>query len=130
MNYQPFPYAVAAFAMASSAHAAPPTAVVAAPPEATAQAASPFAGAATIDDAALAGSTAREDLSLVAQTEQTGNVSNNQIRGRSNTGDVQFLDRAFENASGMTIVNANSGNNVSMNASFNVNIVITPPPQQ
>lgn len=129
MKYQQLRYAVAALAIAGSANAAPPAPPMVVEPQADAAPASPFGNAATVGDSALAGSTAREDLSLVAETEQTSNVSNNQIRGRSTTGDIQLSDRAFENASGMTIVNANSGNNVSMNASFNVNIVIAPPQQ-
>lgn len=89
----------------------------------------PFAGSAIASDEVLDQATAREDLSVVAESRQTSNVSNNSINGNSVTGDVSLSDNAFQNASGLTLINANSGNNVSMNASINVNIVSTPPQQ-
>lgn len=89
----------------------------------------PFQGSVLVADEALEKATAREDLSLVAQSQQTSTVSNNSVSGTSTTGDINLSDNAFQNATGMTIINANSGNNVAMNASVNVNIVMTPPQQ-
>lgn len=85
-----------------------------------------FAASAIAADDTLEKATAREDLAVVAQSEQTSNVSNNSVNGTSTTGDISFTDSAFGNATGLTIVNANSGNNVSMNAAINVSIVMTP----
>ena len=90
---------------------------------------SAFAETAVANDDALEAATAREDISLVARSEQASNVSNNSIDGASTTGEIRFSDTAFSNASGLTTINANSGNQVSMNASINVNIVMTPPQQ-
>lgn len=87
---------------------------------------SPFAASATATDDALDAATAREDLSLVAESRQTANVSNNSVNGTSTTGDIRIGDEAFQGSTGLTIINANSGNNVGMNASLNVNIVMTP----
>jgi hypothetical protein len=118
-----------ALAPLSAAFAAPerPEEVRAAASPDTSSAEHPFGAASTVSDAALDQATAREDLSLVAETEQASEVSGNSVTGRSNTGDIRIADQAFESASGMTIVNANSGNNVTINASVNVNIVVAPP---
>lgn len=91
------------------------------------EAQAPFAGSAVASEETLDKATAREDLSVVAESRQTSNVSNNSVNGNSATGDVRLSDNAFQNASGLTVINANSGINVSMNASINVNIVSTPP---
>lgn len=118
-----------ALAPMSAAFAAPerPDEVHATASSETPSAAGPFAAASAVSDAALDEATAREDLSLVAETEQASEVSGNSVTGRSSTGDIRIADQAFESASGMTIVNANSGNNVAINASVNVNIVVAPP---
>lgn len=88
-----------------------------------------FADTRRTDDAALGRATAREDLSQVAQSQLTSTVSNNSVSGTSTTGNISISGNALENASGLTIINANSGNNVGMNAAINVNIVMTPPQQ-
>ena len=85
-----------------------------------------FAASTIAADETLDKATAREDVSVLAQSEQTTNVSNNSVSGTSTTGAISFSDSAFGNSSGLTIVNANSGNNVSMNAAINVSIVMSP----
>ncbi len=92
----------------------------------------PFAQDRATDDATLEKATAREDLALTGRSEQTSTVTGNSVNGTSTTGEISFNDNAFQTASGLTVINANSGNNVSMNASMNVNIVMVPatPPQQ
>ena len=87
----------------------------------------PFAADKAASTEILDGATAREDISQVATSSQTSTVSGNSVNGDSVTGDIGFSDNAFQNASGLTVINANSGNNVSMNASLNVNIVMAPP---
>ena len=89
----------------------------------------PFSSSKAAADDVLDKATAREDLSLIARSQQSSNVSNNSINGPSTTGDIRMSDNAFQNASGLTIINANSGNTVAMNGSINVNIVMTPPQQ-
>lgn len=92
----------------------------------------PFGTSQVAGDDTLGRATAREDISLVAQSDLNSNVSNNEINGDTVTGDISFSDTAFANSGGLTIVNANSGNNVGMNASINVNLVMIPAaaPQQ
>ncbi|HEY0150234.1 MAG TPA: hypothetical protein VGB70_14700 [Allosphingosinicella sp.] len=118
----------AAFALASTGSLA------ASPPEETAAAVAvpaeretAFAGSKVANDAALNGATAREDLSLIAQSQQANTVSRNSVNGVTTTGEISIADNAFQNASGLTVINANTGNNVAMNASLNVNIVMTGP---
>ena len=92
------------------------------------RAASPFDVASLLDEQVLNTSTAREDIAQVATAEQSARVSNNSVSGTSTTGSVRMDGNAFQNVSGLVIVNANSGNNVAINAAMNVNIVITPQP--
>jgi hypothetical protein len=95
-----------------------------APAEGAASVPPAFNGAAALPPEALAGQTAREDLSQVIVSRQTARVANNSINGSSVTGGVSFDDNAFSNLQGMAIVGANSGNNVAFNSSLNVNITI------
>jgi hypothetical protein len=89
-----------------------------------------FSAAKAVPREALETATAREDLSIVAQTQQTSNVSGSSVSGTVTNGAVGVSGSAFQNATGLTIVNANSGNNVAMNGSINVNIVMSPPAPQ
>ena len=82
--------------------------------------------AAPIDAGSLDRATAREDLSQVAVSKQASTVSNNSIDGPSVTGQVRIDGNAFQNLQGLAIINANSGNNVSVNASLTVNLQFTP----
>ena len=92
--------------------------------------AGPFAAAKVVTPRTLETATAREDLSIVAQSQQTSTVSRSSVSGNVTTGAVGVAGSAFQNATGLTIVNANSGNNVAMNGSINVNIVMSPPAPQ
>lgn len=84
--------------------------------------------AAPMDVVALNRATAREDVSQVAIAEQSSRVSNNTINGPSVTGTATIDGNAFQNFQGLSIINANTGNNVSINAALNVNIHFTPTP--
>jgi len=93
---------------------------------ATSETESPFAASRATDDAALGRATAREDLSVISETTQTSTVTNGTVTGTT-SGDINFTDNAFQNATGLTVINANSGNNVAMNASITVNVVMAAP---
>lgn len=88
----------------------------------------PFDAASHVDDAQLAYVTGRQDLNLVNETKQAASVSNNSVVGNSTTGIVNISDNAFQNLSGLSVVNANTGNNVAINASMQVNVFINPTP--
>jgi len=88
-------------------------------------ASTPFENAAIGDDAlqAIAG---REDHAQISTANQTAGVSRNSVGDNSSTGDARISDSAFQNLSGLSILNVNTGNNVAINAAMNVNISITP----
>lgn len=109
--------------------AAPPAQAVTAPAPAAQAARSPFASP-SLDTETLGKATAREDISQVASADQSASVSGNSVSGQSTTGTVTIDGNAFQNQSGLTIVNANTGNNVAINAAMNVNIVFAPLPPQ
>src|SRR4051794_34185218 len=85
-----------------------------------------FAGRAIAADDVLGKATARENLSLIAESNQSSTVSGAAV-SNVDTGDISMSGNAFQNASGPVLINANSGNNVAMNASLNVNIIMTGP---
>lgn len=88
------------------------------------QEASPFAGA--LDDDALGAIAGREDTRQASVANQVAGVSRNSVGDNSTTGDAQIAGNAFQNLSGLSILNVNTGNNVAINAAMNVNISISP----
>lgn len=109
----------------AAAAASPEPAVPAAP---AVESPAPFAPGSALSDDKMRSSTAREDISLHAESRQTSSVSNNSVSGNSVTGEILISDTAFNGASGLTLMNLNTGNNVSMNSSMNVNVIMAPPP--
>jgi len=87
--------------------------------------AAPFAAAALGDDA-LGGIAGREDVNQNAVANLNAGVSRNSVGDNSTTGDAKIADNAFQNLSGLSILNVNTGNNVAINAAMNVNITISP----
>lgn len=81
-----------------------------------------------IDDKILAEITGRENI-LNQNNNATNNssVRNNSVNGNSVTGGIDFSDQAFQSLSGFAIINANTGNNVSINAAMQVNLSINTP---
>ncbi|RST31272.1 hypothetical protein HMF7854_10820 [Sphingomonas ginkgonis] len=76
----------------------------------------------------LAATTARGTGNQNATSTLNARSSNNSVNGSSVTGTVTFSDSSFQNASGLTMVNANSGNNVAINSAMTLNIAIIPAP--
>lgn len=89
--------------------------------------ASPFAVAA-IGESELGAIAGREDTAQIARNEQYAGVANNSVGDNAVTGDARISDNAFQNMSGLSILNVNTGNNVAINASMNVNVSISPGP--
>jgi len=92
---------------------------------APAEGGSPF-GAQALDDGKLGAIAGREDTRQAAQADQQAAVSRNSVGDNSVTGDARIADNAFQNMSGLSILNVNTGNNVAINAAMNVNISIQP----
>lgn len=86
-----------------------------------------FESAAVSEDE-LQASTGREDISQYSQAELEAAVANNSVGDNAVTGTAQIDGNAFQNMSGLSILNINTGNNVAINAAMNVNISITPGP--
>lgn len=87
----------------------------------------PFDATAVTEDT-LSGIAGREDTTQLSYAQQTSQVSRNSIGDNSRTGDARIADNAFQNLSGLSILNVNTGNNVAINAAMNVNIAINPLP--
>jgi hypothetical protein len=88
---------------------------------------SPF-NASAVDDTALHRIAGRQDTSQLSYSEQVAGVTKNSIGDNSVTGSTQISGNAFQNMSGLSILNVNSGNNVAINASMNVNVSFTGQP--
>lgn len=99
------------FILAAALASAPAAAQFAAPP---------------LDDQALAAIAGRENLQQIASARNTSVVSGNTISGPSQTGMITIDGNAFQNLNGLSVLSANTGNNVSINAAMNVNIALRP----
>lgn len=78
-----------------------------------------------VGEATLAETKGREQVNwLEAATHNTSVVGNNKVGNNSVTGDVLVADAAFQNVSGISMVNFNTGNNSAINAGMSVNLQI------
>ncbi|WP_445191637.1 hypothetical protein ACT009_13815 [Sphingomonas sp. Tas61C01] len=122
--YPVVPTAQTAAAAQVAIAAAPATA--ADPVPAADPALAPPFGAAAIDDGALGAIAGREDINQISLANSTAGVSRTSVGDNVTTGDARISDNAFQNLSGLSILNVNTGNNVAINATMNVNIAIQP----
>ncbi len=86
-----------------------------------------FEGA-TISEDALGAIAGREDVQQQANSTQNAGVAQNSVGDNARTGEANIAGQAFQNLSGLSIVNVNSGNNVAINAAMTVNIALAPQP--
>lgn len=84
----------------------------------------PFGSSAAINNSDLSTVTGQSDLAQVVSAQNTSNVSGNTVSGNSQTGAIQFDGGSFQNLNGLSLLSANTGNNVSINSSLNVNVAI------
>ena len=87
---------------------------------------SAFEGVTSLGDEVLGKTTGREDIAMMSDSTQVSSVNNSSVNGTSQTGELSVSGNAFQNVSGLVVINANTGNNVSFNASMQVNIALTP----
>ena len=85
----------------------------------------PFAVTA-LSDTTLGAIAGREDTRGIALADQQATVTRNSVGNNVRTGDAKIADNAFQNMSGLSILNVNTGNNVAINAAMNVTIAIQP----
>ena len=74
----------------------------------------------------LSAITGREDTALLVRAENTATVSHNSVSGQSQTGTINFDPSTLQGMSGLSLLSANTGNNVAINSSLNVNVSIAP----
>lgn len=86
----------------------------------------PFASVAPVAGGDLAAITGRADTAMEVRANNTSAVSHNAVIGQSETGTISFDAASFQNMTGLSVLSANTGNNVSINASLNVNVAIHP----
>ena len=101
-----------------------PVAFPATAQEATAPGA-PFAAGA-VATAELSEITGRDDTVQDIRAQNTSTVSHNSVIGQSETGNISFDASSFQAMAGLSLLSANTGNNVSINSSLNVNVSILP----
>lgn len=78
-----------------------------------------------LPESELAATTGREKSNwMSASNQNSAVVANNHVGDNNATGEVNVSDSAFQNMSGITMVNLNTGNNSSINAAMSVNIHI------
>jgi len=85
-----------------------------------------FGEAVSIGNDELGAITGQANIGMEVRAQNTSTVSNNSVNGNSVTGAIGFDSAAFQNLSGLSVVSANTGNNVSINSSLNVNLALNP----
>lgn len=115
--------ALAVLPAASLAGEPSPAKAPAPPAPALAVAPDPFAGLEAVGVDELAGARGGERMVLNLE-EMFGQVSGNSIEGTVNTGSATVSGESFQGLNGVSSVIINSGNNVSIQSSTTVNIVI------
>jgi len=86
----------------------------------------PFGAGSRIGAPDLSRITGQADVAMEVRAENTATVSHNSVSGNSQTGTINFDANAFQALSGLSLLSANTGNNVSINSSLNVNVSIQP----
>jgi hypothetical protein len=79
-----------------------------------------------VDDRQLGTIAGKTDLSQLASAQARGTVAGNTINGNSATGTIHFDASSFQGGNGLSIVSANSGNNVAINSAMSVNVTVHP----
>lgn len=84
----------------------------------------PFGQTAAMDSGALQSIAGMANLGMIATANNSSLVSGNSVNGQSVTGQVTIDGQSFQNMNGLSILTANTGNNVAINAAMNVNVSI------
>lgn len=84
----------------------------------------PFGGASAVDEEMLQGVSGMASLEQYANANNNSVVAGNSVNGQSETGAISIDGNSFHDLHGLSILTANTGNNVSINAAMNVNVSI------
>ena len=79
-----------------------------------------------VADAELGHVTGKADLAQAIRATNVTTLTDNQVNGDSVTGVISISDSALSNINGLAIISANTGNNVAINSSLNVNVSVRP----
>jgi len=85
----------------------------------------PFAETAPVAAEQLGSIAGQADVQQAVSAQNKAEVSRNSVSGNSVTGTIG-LGNAFQSMNGLSVLSANTGNNVAINSSLNVNIAIHP----
>lgn len=84
----------------------------------------PFGAAKAVEGSALQAASGMANLQQIANANNSSVVAGNSVNGQSVTGQIAIDGQSFQNMNGLSILTANTGNNVSINAAMNVNVSI------
>lgn len=84
----------------------------------------PFGEVQAVGSSTLQSVTGMADLRQFATANNNSIVAGNSVNGHSITGEIAIDGQSFQNMHGLSILTANTGNNVSINAAMNVNVSI------
>ncbi|MCB4858173.1 hypothetical protein K7W03_01050 [Sphingobium sp. PNB] len=84
----------------------------------------PFGKVPAVDSAALRSAAGMANLEMIATANNSGIVAGNSVNGQSVTGQIAIDGQSFQNMTGLSILTANTGNNVSINTAMNLNVSI------
>lgn len=79
-----------------------------------------------VSDTELGQVAGKTDIAQAIRATNATTLTNNQVTGNSVTGVISISDTALSNINGLAIISANTGNNVAINSSLNVNVSIHP----
>jgi hypothetical protein len=79
-----------------------------------------------VDDGQLRAIAGKTDLAQIANAQNSGTVAGNTINGDSQTGTIHFDASSFQGMNGLSILSANTGNNVAINSAMSVNVTVHP----
>jgi hypothetical protein len=79
-----------------------------------------------VDDGQLRTIAGKTDLAQIANAQNSGTVAGNTINGDSQTGTIRFDASSFQGMNGLSILSANTGNNVAINSAMSVNVTVHP----
>jgi hypothetical protein len=82
--------------------------------------------ASPVSDAELSKVVGKADLAQTVRANNSAILTNNQVNGNSVTGGITIDGQALSNLNGLAIISANTGNNVAINSSLNVNVSLHP----
>ncbi len=79
-----------------------------------------------VSDAELGEVAGKTDIAQAIRATNATTLTDNQVNGNSITGVISISDNALSNFNGLAIISANTGNNVAISSSLNVNVSVHP----